>query len=65
MLNGIIQWATLPSCVVGHDISSTSLFIGMELSPLNRLKKNWLPFIHNKSHFLKKFDFILGELVST
>jgi hypothetical protein len=37
ILNGIVQWIALPSCVVGHDISSTSLFIGMELSLLNRL----------------------------
>jgi hypothetical protein len=37
MLNGILWQTTLPLSDVGHDISSTSLFIGMGFSPSNRL----------------------------
>jgi hypothetical protein len=38
ILNGTIRQTTLPLHDVGHDISSTSLFIGMEFSPLNRFQ---------------------------
>jgi len=52
----------LPLHDVGHNISPTRLFIGMEFSPSNKIWKNQLLFILNKSHFFKKLNVILGEI---
>jgi hypothetical protein len=49
----------LPLCDVGHDISSTGLFIRMELSPLNKLQGKI------SCHLFKTYFFSSRDLISS